>query len=279
LQRQLFEQSLDDAIAEAHGIIRAADEEFGAADHRFALFSGGDDSTVMLHLVANAVPTVHAVHINTGWGIEDTRQFVLRTAAQFMVPLLELKTDPDWYANDVRRNGFPQPMTHTVMYHNLKRQRLRELKASVKRHRRDLVTYYTGERAYESERRMGYGGTTARRDDGATWVNPIHFFDVRLMNEYRERFDLPRNPVSATIHRSGECLCLAMMRPGEWDEVLLWYPDDPTVRRIVALQAELEDEGVVPPHKRRPCWQKIDPRRRYDPPGPLCVSCSERLFD
>lgn len=275
MTEQLFAQTLDDAIGEAHQILADAEAIFGPFVAKFALFSGGDDSTVMLHLVANALRTSKAVHINTGWGLEGTRQFVRETAAQFLIPLRELFTDPSWYEADVLKNGFPQPMTHNVMYHNLKRARLRELKAEVKIERRDRVAFYTGERAYESQRRMGYGKTTARYEDGAVWVNPIHFFDSRLMNEYRTRFNLPRNPVSLIIHRSGECLCTAMMRPEEWEEIVFWFPEDPTVRRILALAERLEREDIVPKHKRRPCWQK---GTTAPSPGPLCVGCS-RLFE
>jgi 3'-phosphoadenosine 5'-phosphosulfate sulfotransferase (PAPS reductase)/FAD synthetase len=278
-QTAFFAQSLDDAITEAHQILADADAHFGPFVYRAALFSGGDDSTVMLHLVANALPTAMAVHIDTGWGLAETREFVKRTAAEFLVPLRILQTDPAWYEADVRKNGFPQPMTHSVMYHNLKRERLRDLKREVKIDRLDRVALYTGERAYESQRRMGYGGTTARAEGSLIWVNPIHFFDARLMNEYRTRFDLPRNPVSDLIHRSGECLCMAMMRPEEWDEIQFWKPDDPTVKRLLALQATLEREDIVPPHKRRPCWQKIDPKAGIEAPGPLCSSCTARLFD
>lgn len=278
-QAAFFQQSLDEAITEAHQIMADSAQQLGPFVGRFALFSGGDDSTVMLHLVSQVLRTVKAVHIDTGWGLSDTRDFVKRTAAEFMVPLRVLETDSAWYEADVRKNGFPSPMTHSVMYHNLKRERLRDLKRETKVDRLDRVALYTGERAYESQRRMGYGGTTFRAEGSFVWVNPIHFFDARLMNEYRARFHLPRNPVSATIHRSGECLCMAMMRPEEWDEIQFWYPEDPVVKRLLALQATLDEEGTVPAHKRRPCWQKLDPKAGIDAPGPLCNSCTARLFD
>lgn len=54
---------------------------------RVILFSGGDDSTVLAHMLRHSA--THAAHINTGIGIEQTRQFVRDTCAQWRLPLLE----------------------------------------------------------------------------------------------------------------------------------------------------------------------------------------------
>ncbi len=166
------------------------------------------------------------------------------------------------------------------MYHKLKRERIRDLTRETKTHRHDRLMLISGERSSESDRRMRHArkdDSTMRREGALVWVNPIWFFDQRLMNEYRTRFSLPRNPVSVLLHRSGECLCTATMRPLEWEEVVFWKPEDPCVKAILELQAELERRDEVPKRMRRPCWAKL-PENKLKPAGPLCVGCS-RLFE
>ena len=54
---------------------------------KIALFSGGNDSIVMLHLVRNQITA--AGHCNTTIGIEETREFVRNTCKTWNIPLIE----------------------------------------------------------------------------------------------------------------------------------------------------------------------------------------------
>lgn len=72
--------SLHDRITEAHGIVREAIARHGARHTitaRVVLFSGGNDSTVLAHLLRHAPPDIrvtHAGHCNTTIGVEGRRR-------------------------------------------------------------------------------------------------------------------------------------------------------------------------------------------------------------
>ncbi|MCZ0981904.1 phosphoadenosine phosphosulfate reductase family protein [Streptomyces diastatochromogenes] len=83
--------TLDQAVERSHAIIDRAIAQTEADQKEVtavcALFSGGNDSTTMLHLVRDRI--THAVHVNTTIGIEETREFVRTTTADMGVPLIE----------------------------------------------------------------------------------------------------------------------------------------------------------------------------------------------
>ena len=82
-------------VENAHDILRLA-----VADHKpthiFGLFSGGHDSLVACHLLSqfdnykfNVRQPWSVVHINTGIGVEETREYVREFASRLEVPLIE----------------------------------------------------------------------------------------------------------------------------------------------------------------------------------------------
>ena len=85
-------RTLDEAIARAHDVIAEALDRYPIVA-RQALVSGGHDSTVLLHLVQDYLDSSEddaVVHVNTGIGIEDTRQYVRDLSAGWNIPLREL---------------------------------------------------------------------------------------------------------------------------------------------------------------------------------------------
>src|SRR4051794_34146701 len=95
----LFERpDLKTLRAEAEETVAKAKERFKPVA-TFALFSGGNDSTAMIHLSRGWVDA--AVHINTGIGIPETTEFVRRTCEAMNLPLIEMRTDPSVYRDIV----------------------------------------------------------------------------------------------------------------------------------------------------------------------------------
>lgn len=266
---------LDEAILSAHGILTATMRRVGEENREVAgivvLFSGGNDSTVLTHLMRHRA--THAAHANTTIGIEQTRQFVRDTCAAWDLPLIEHRA-PISYRDLVLERGFPGPAQHFKMYQRLKERALRLVrKELVQNGHRQRVIFVAGRRRAESSRRSGL--PEMDRDGAIQWCSPLIDWTPKLMNDYRERFpEVPRNEVSDLLHMSGECLCGAFATKGEIDEIELWFPE--VAAEIHALEAELLASGVV--NEERCVWgwgaYRDDVKRSKS--GPLCSSCEFR---
>ncbi|ONK09486.1 phosphoadenosine phosphosulfate reductase family protein [Streptomyces sp. MP131-18] len=297
-------RTLDEAIGRSYEILDEALARFREAAGVFWLFSGGNDSVVVGHLLRGRYDAV--LHVNTGTGIPDTTQHVREVADAWGDTLHVLQprnryedlvmgrviasTGPNAGVRPVWK-GFPGPAGHKVMYRHLKDQPLMAFRNSVLGDQRRLpraerrrIIYLGGMRWDETDRRF----RNAEAIDPAgsiVWVSPlVHWTDAH-MREYRARHRcqeqhdhaehrlctpdaLPLNPVTEHLHMSGECLCGAYAKPGELDEVEFFYPE--VAARLRALEAEAEAAG-----ERRCRWGRKDPAGATDtaPAGRLCSSC------
>lgn len=295
-------RTLDEAIARSHEILDEA-----LASHpitgTYWLFSGGNDSVIVGHLLRGRYDAV--LHVNTGTGIPQTTEHVREVAATWNETLHELHPKnryedlicgrviagsgpnagwrPIW-------KGFPGPAGHKVMYRQLKNEPLMRFRREtlgdqkrLPRADRKKIAYLGGMRWGETERR--FRNAEAIDPDGSiVWVSPLVHWTNAHMNEYRARhrcqqqhehaehrlcFDgaLPLNPVTEHLHMSGECLCGAYAKPGELEEIEFFYPEVAAWFR--ALEAEAEQAGV------RYCrWgQRNGGEAESAPAGRLCSSC------
>lgn len=266
---------------DAVDVISLAQETEGV-EHVYALFSGGHDS-----LTATAIASEHplfrgVVHLNTGIGIEETRTFVRDTCEDRGWPLHELHAGLTRYEELVlNRGGFPYgTSSHNSMLFYLKQQPLnRWFKTTSGR-----IGFVTGIRRDESIRRMGAGISTPirRRKDKEprkVWISPILDWSRTDCSRYMASRGLKRNLVVDLLHRSGECLCGALARPGEIHEIARWFPE--VASRINRLEHECERRGIVA------CtWASRTARTVNDQQGqlfskaelaPLCTSCESLL--
>jgi 3'-phosphoadenosine 5'-phosphosulfate sulfotransferase (PAPS reductase)/FAD synthetase len=215
------------------------------------LFSGGHDSATAT-LIGREAGADAALHINTGIGIEETRDYVRDTCASWDMVLLEYKAkdntkrdgtlDPQIYEDLVRQHGFPGPIMHRKMYSRLKERQLERFERDIGATPQRPILYVSGMRSDESVRRMGH----MRRDDmpglhkdGAhrVWCSPIHDFTKSDCSRCMEHCGLKRNEVVDLIHKSGECLCGAYAQPGELSELKMWFPQ--VAKHIEDLEREV----------------------------------------
>ena len=268
MTQRLFQRSLDEAIAEAQWITAAA-----YAEHEpravFSLFSGGNDSLVLLHLARQW--TNRVLHVNTTVGLQGTTDFVHRTCEEWGLDL-SVRRPPRSYRELVLEDqvvgGLPGPGVHFIMYQRLKERALRQAVAEAKTRWNDRVMFLTGIRADESRKRMGYTDTIVDTVGSQVWVNPIYFFTDDEMAAYRVQYDLPRNDVADLLGLSGECLCGSFGSPEELDMIEAYFPDDPTVLLIRDLERQAREQGL-----RHCVWGEKRPNVSQDRIGPLCSNC------
>lgn len=259
--------SEDERVRRSHSIIDFAIAMYSPVAV-VGLFSGGHDSLTAVHVASRHPAFTTALHINTGIGVPQTRQFVYETCLEQDWPLKEYRAKEDCgqdYKQIVEEYGFPGPGKHGAMYIRLKeralRKAIRDLKVGHKRN--DCVLLISGVRFQESERRMGYKDAITK-DASKIWVNVINDWSKADCNDYIKNNNIKRSPVVDLIHKSGECLCGAFAKPGEFKELKFWYPE---------VAAEIEAMKCA---KGR-CWgwgaeQAFKKPRKA--PGPMCVGCT-----
>lgn len=243
------------------------------AEHKpsqaYVLFSGGKDSSVTLdYLWRNHREAVTgALHINTGIGIPQTRQFAREFCEHRDIPFTEVTTEEN-YEQIVAENGFPGPLAHRFMYVRLKERPLDRFIATHKKNRKDRIMLLTGVRAEESKRRMGTS-KEINRDGCTVWVAPLIDWSNADMWRYREQFGVPMSEPSKTIHLSGECLCGAFADEDEMRMLEIFYPE--VAARLHAIEASVKAAGQT-----RCEWgKKYGEETPTRAPGPMCVGCSQ----
>jgi 3'-phosphoadenosine 5'-phosphosulfate sulfotransferase (PAPS reductase)/FAD synthetase len=260
VSEQLFKRDADRILTDA------------IVEHRprkvFALFSGGNDSSVLTSWARMSIGARldAAVFIDTGTALPGVREFVEDFCANRYLKLLVYEAG-DAYQRFVREHGFPGPGAHRFAYVWLKERQLDALVREHKIERRDRILLLTGVRRAESIRRMG----TVRpvwRDGATVWVAPLIDWSNHDMREFRARHDLPESDVAALMHRSGECNCGAFAAQGEREMLHDVYPE-----WFASVIAPLERETGRQ-------WgraARADSRRYGAEPSPLCTDCT--LFD
>jgi len=247
------------------------------------LLSGGNDSTIMAHVMRSVA--THVIDANTGIGIEGTRQFVRDLSAEWGLPLLEEHPPPgSTYRELVLDQGFPGPAHHWKMYQRLKERCLRQARRQlVTNSRRQRVVFIAGRRRDESARRTNV--PEAERQGSVVWVSPMVEWTNADMAEYRREFQVPRNPVADMLHMSGECGCGSFAGKGELEEWSFFFPE--FGQQVADLEAEVAVEiakGNVPADRGSWGWgayrdtdyeelsQMMADRRAM-----LCSSCEYRV--
>jgi 3'-phosphoadenosine 5'-phosphosulfate sulfotransferase (PAPS reductase)/FAD synthetase len=261
--------TLDDALAQTAQTMAQVTAEHRPS-RRFLLFSGGNDSLVVLDALAHHADEI--VHVNTGIGIPETTDFVRRIARRYELPYTEMHPpDPyEWLVLNKWR-GMPGPGAHRLTYQRLKERCIEALLREHRRYRGERFMLLTGIRNAESRRRLGYTNPV-NRNGGQVWVNPLLRWTNAHMAEYRQGQSLPVNEVAANLHMSGECLCGAMAdqdeKRSEREMIRFFYPGFD--KRLAELESECRDRCL--PYTE---WG-VKRRAETTPAGPLCTSCEGR---
>lgn len=234
------------------------------------LFSGGNDSTALVYLFKDIVDYV--IHINTGIGIEETRQFVRDTCEKLNLVLKEYHPkEENKYENLIKQFGFPGPAQHFLMYQRLKERSLFAARKELNpKFRRNRIIYIAGRRRDESNRRMNI--PLINRFGSIVWVSPLYNWTKTDIETFRKiNPEIPRNLVSDLIHMSGECLCGAFAHKGEREEIRFFFPE--VVDYIESLEKSVKEMNT---HTEQRCewgWGSHYTKKKSKKVGELCSSC------
>jgi 3'-phosphoadenosine 5'-phosphosulfate sulfotransferase (PAPS reductase)/FAD synthetase len=263
-------------IEDSNLILDKALEVFIHDDNKSAagivgLFSGGNDSTVMCHLMRKRL--THLGHANTTIGIEKTREFVRQTASQWGIELMEFAPprEVDHYRSLVLDQGFPGPGHHFKMYQRLKERGLHQMRRTLVKEKNQRIVFVAGRRREESRRRANI--PEMEREGSMVWVSPMVHWTKMDLNTYRLMHDVPVNEVTDLLHMSGECLCGSFAHEGELDEIEMWFPE--TARIIKSLEQEIADREDIPNKRKKWGWGAGE-KPKKEKVGALCTSCDAR---
>jgi 3'-phosphoadenosine 5'-phosphosulfate sulfotransferase (PAPS reductase)/FAD synthetase len=228
------------------------------------MLSGGRDSTAAIYVMSRHL--THLVQADTGKCLEVTRQFVREVAADLGLPLLVPRAPrpEDQYDTLVRERGFPGAPMHAKMYNRLKERAWEEARRQlISSGWRQRVIQVAGRRRSESDNRADV--PEMQRVHSVVWVSPMVLWTKMDLNTYRKMYRLderarqllhrcrerlPVNRVYDLLHYSGECLCGSNARKGEREWLFDWFGDDPSVRELKELEAELAGREDIPAKRR-----------------------------
>jgi 3'-phosphoadenosine 5'-phosphosulfate sulfotransferase (PAPS reductase)/FAD synthetase len=195
----------------------------------YALFSGGHDSLTSTHVASQHPAFGGVIHIDTGTGLPETRQFVedtckaqgwrlrVYTVQDAIAAGFVAKT----YETLIHEYGLPGAPQHSNMYRYLKQRPLEQAKRELAPGKKWALI--TGVRTQESDRRMGY--VSAINAQGSyIWIAPISNWHALDCSAYMRANALPRNAVKDAMHISGECFCGAFANPEELRMLEIFYP-------------------------------------------------------
>jgi len=268
------EDQLTLLAADPHDIIGEAWEQNpNRIIRRTAMLSGGNDSSMLAHWLAWHGYVDELLFLNTGIGIKETARFVRRFAEYLGLPLQEWHAPSGAYEQMVTTisGGFPGPAAHSIAYQRLKERPLGEYIAYRKQGHpfTSKVLLFSGIRRIESVKRMKIVTQAVNADGAKLWVAPFIDWTMADLAVWREKHDIPRNPVADLLHYSGECLCGANASEGELELITRFYPQD--AKEIFRLQA-LADRLGIARSRWGEHWREPDAET-----GPACGECQMRL--
>ena len=236
----------------------------------FALLSGGDHSLVATHKAMVMGDAREVVHIDTGIGVPECKEYVIELCKSEGWPLRIYRPPNLQYEDLVMQYGFPGPALHYIMYNWLKERAIRQVVRETKQSRLEEVGLLTGVHNAESVRRMGFTRPVTKVGS-QVWLAQLFDWIEPDFADHKREYSLPTSPVNQKLGFSGECLCGAFARPGELERIDQYYPKVADRIHRLAKRAKAL-------HKWHIWGQRPQSLDQYDLPFmPMCSSCPTRL--
>jgi len=219
---------------------------FDSFDNKVALFSGGRDSTVVLHLVKQRYQdAIRALFVNTTCTIPDVIRHVKRVCKMLGVQLDITRPRHNFYEL-VRKWGAPTIKRRWCM--NWLKQKpigeyVRKLPGS--------TVLFDGRRAAESWMRKrffnrvkerGYPSGTNFHPVLHVWcASPIWNWTDEQVARYTREHNLPVSPIYAKLGAGGDCVCPVFKTKSFYPRLRVHYPH--IFEALVKLEGEFKKGG------------------------------------
>ena len=267
-------ETLEQAIAQSAFYVRTAIEWY-QPKAIVTMVSGGNDSAACHALALElGLPVTMSIHGRTGCGLRATQQHVERHYGSD-VPLL-IADAGTAYEDYVLRKGFfgKGRAAHAFAYRILKAEPFRKTISAEIRKGKQRVPVLLLNGAFKAE--SAHRNATlprAKQDPGSPmniWFNLIHDWSPEIRDEYLASRNVPLNPVSRALCRSGECMCGTMQSDAERIEAASFDPEwGAWIDGLENEARRLHGFGWGQNLKRRV-------RAQPDLFMPMCTSCSAR---
>jgi len=220
--------------------------QFDDFKHKIALFSGGRDSTVVLHLVKQRYEDdMRALFVNTTCTIPDVIRHVKRVCELLNVQLDIIRPRHNFYEL-VRKWGAPTVKRRWCMSWLKQKpigEYIRKLKGS--------IVLFDGRRAKESwmrerffkrMRERGYPpGTNIHRTFRVWCASPIWDWADEEVTRYTREHNLPVSPIYHTLGAGGDCICPVFKTKDFYPRLRVHYPH--IFEALVKLEAQFRKGG------------------------------------
>lgn len=219
-------------IQKSKEIIRQAELEFNPYA-KVLMVSGGNDSlATVLCAKALGVEVDFIAHVNTRTGIQETTEYVRSLAEYLNIPYIEGDAGNAYEKRVLERGFFGKGIAaHAFAYRILKATNIRK---AISRHIRNgkrnrPVLLLNGARLQESKNRKNNLTEIFNRDPASKnniWVNLIHTWSKSdCLDIIDNNPNVPKNEVTALLHRSGECMCGTMQSDEDRATASFFFPN------------------------------------------------------
>jgi len=231
----------------------------------YALFSGGKDSFSTAKVLDQAGKLVACVALRTGIAVPEWEDSVRILCDKNNWPL-EFYTTTESYEDFVIRYGFPGPTKHSWIMQKLKGRAV----AQFRKYRPGAILA-SGVRLDESVKRLGNVRPVGQWE-GVPILAPIFDWTTEETWAFALSGGYERPEAYSNLQISGDCLCGAYAREGEYEALKFHYPD-------LGRSMDSLGESIKERHPKRCQWgwgwkQEVTKKTTAEQFG--CVECGQR---
>lgn len=201
----------------AEDLLRWAVDAFGS---RLAIVTSFQaDGMVLVDMASRLSPALRVVTLNTGRLPEETLSMIETVRVRYGIAVEMVTPDADEVAAMVRQHGvdlFYESVAQRSLCCQIRKVRPLERKL------RDFDAYAVGLRRGQARSRESVAKWEEK--DGLLKLSPIADWSREQVDEYTERYSVPRHPLYAKGYQSIGCgPCTRAVQPGEDERAGRWW--------------------------------------------------------